>query len=69
MRILYRPLFSAAVIMKLSIALLGYTVTVNALSTGAAPKQKKHKAINPKDFVYVDGLRLKDAKGLHYITV
>lgn len=55
--------------MRLSIALLGSVVTVSALSIGAAPKKKKFHSVNPKDFVYVDGLRLKDAKGLHYITV
>ncbi|KAF2260883.1 glycoside hydrolase [Lojkania enalia] len=29
---------------------------------------KKHHGIEPDDFVYVDGLRLKDSNGLHYLT-
>jgi mannan endo-1,4-beta-mannosidase len=55
--------------MKVSIAFLGSAIAVTALRAPRNPGEKKSHAINPKDFVYVDGLRLKDAKGLHYITV
>ena len=56
--------------MRLSIALLGSVGTASALSISARPVEKRQsEAVDPNDFVYVDGLRLKDAKGLHYITV
>ncbi|KAJ4347119.1 uncharacterized protein N0V89_011057 [Didymosphaeria variabile] len=54
--------------MRASIAFLSFAVAATALNTPRNPHKKKPHAIDPKDFVYVDGLRLKDAKGLHYIT-
>jgi mannan endo-1,4-beta-mannosidase len=40
-----------------------------SLASGAYLQEKNcSDAIQPNDFVYVDGLRLKDSKGLHYIT-
>ena len=55
--------------MRLSIAVLGSVTTATALVVKDAPKTRDTKAIDPEDFVYVDGLRLKDASGLHYVTV
>lgn len=55
--------------MRLAIAVLGSVATTTALAVGGVPKKREIKAIDPEDFVYVDGLRLKDASGLHYVTV
>ncbi|KAF2793123.1 glycoside hydrolase family 5 protein [Melanomma pulvis-pyrius CBS 109.77] len=38
-----------------------------ALGTSIHTGHKNH-AIDPNDFIHVDGLRLKDSKGLHYLT-
>ncbi|KAF2687678.1 glycoside hydrolase family 5 protein [Lentithecium fluviatile CBS 122367] len=38
------------------------------LGVDALPGAGKHHAVDPKDFIKVDGLRLKDSKGLHYLT-
>ncbi|KAJ4303661.1 hypothetical protein N0V90_002562 [Kalmusia sp. IMI 367209] len=54
--------------MKATFAVSSLVLAAEALNTGALPWSKKHHALDPKDFVYVDGLRLKDSKGLHYIT-
>ena len=66
---LFTWLTASYIIMKVSVALLGSAVAATALSTPRSPSKKKHQAIDPTDFVHVDGLRLKDTKGLHYITV
>jgi mannan endo-1,4-beta-mannosidase len=39
-----------------------------ALSTALPSNRFNSHDINQDDFVYVKGLRLYDAKGLHYIT-
>lgn len=55
--------------MKASISVLGFAVAAAALSVPRNASKRKPNAIDPNDFVYVDGLRLKDATGLHYVTV
>lgn len=59
--------------MKSSITILSFAVAAaGALRTNVLlrnSEKNERDAIDPKDFVYVDGLRLKDGKGLHYITV
>lgn len=49
--------------------LLSLVVASLVLGVDARPKDSKHHAVDPKDFVYVDGLRLKTSKGLYYLTV
>jgi mannan endo-1,4-beta-mannosidase len=39
-----------------------------ALTTSVRPHGHKGNQIDPNDFIHVDGLRLKDSKGLHYLT-
>ncbi|KAF1963240.1 glycoside hydrolase [Byssothecium circinans] len=44
-------------------------VVVSAiLSIGVVIAKEERAGIDPEDFIHVDGLRLKDAKGLHYLT-
>ncbi|KAF2639978.1 glycoside hydrolase [Massarina eburnea CBS 473.64] len=43
-------------------------VVALGLLWGVLAIAKQEHGIDPQDFVRVDGLRLKDAKGLHYIT-
>jgi len=52
--------------MKIPIALSSLAL---ASCASIMTELKRSGAIDQDDFVYVDGLRLKDSEGLHYITV
>lgn len=51
-------------------ALLPLFLASLALSTPLETRGDRHNGygIDPKDFIYVDGLRLKDSRGLYYLT-
>lgn len=60
---------SVMAILRFLLATLPLLPTCIASNPPSYPKSKNEPtAIRSNDFVYVDGLRLRDSKGLHYLT-